>query len=52
MLCFALGLYYGCVLGFLTAITWKHWESLYEPETDETGVPERTRTIWRRDGGP
>lgn len=31
MLTFWLGMYYGCVLGFLTAITWRHWESLYEP---------------------
>lgn len=50
MLSFVLGLYYGCVLGFLSATCYRHWASLYEPEADETGVP--TRTIWRRDGGP
>lgn len=31
MLSFYLGMYYGCVLGFLCAISYRHWESLYEP---------------------
>lgn len=44
MLSFWLGMYYGCVLGFLTAITWRHWESLYEPPMDK----EEFETMWER----
>lgn len=50
MLGFWLGMYYGCVLGFLGAITYRHWTSLYEPRTFIHEEPEvaRTKTLrWR-----
>lgn len=42
MLGFWLGMYYGCVLGFLTAITYRHWTSLYEPRAYIHEEPEIT----------
>lgn len=54
MLCFLLGIYYGCVLGFLSATCYRHWLSLYEPRAfiHEEGDIEKLPTIWRRAGGP
>lgn len=43
MLSFWLGCYYGCVLGLIVGISWKHWESLYEPRTFIHEEPLRSR---------
>lgn len=47
MLGFWLGMYYGCVLGFLSATAYRHWTSLYEPRTF---IHEEEEPHWSRNG--
>lgn len=46
-LSFWLGCYYGAVLGLIIGISYRHWESLYEPRPMDK---EEFEAMWERNG--
>lgn len=50
---FCLGAYYGFVLGFLGAVAYRHWISLYDgptPRIHEEPYTNTPQPHWRRNG--